>query len=76
MGGKEFFHPDFCYPVAQGDIISFVRTVEHVLDIARETPQLLRGQGKRAADFVAERYSLQREESDIVSFWREMFAHG
>ena len=69
MGGREYFKPEHCYPVAQGDIAAFVREVERVVDLAERDPELLAERGRRAAGFIKEHYSLTVEESDIVQFW-------
>jgi glycosyltransferase involved in cell wall biosynthesis len=69
MGGREFFLPEHSYPVPQGDLMAFVLTAERVLGIARRSPERLLGQGRRAAAFIRERYSLEREQEDIVHFW-------
>lgn len=76
MGGKEYFKPEHCYPVAQGEIISFVRTVEQVIDIAEHSPELLAEKGRRAALYITQHYSLDREEKDIVQFWTDTAANG
>ena len=74
MGGKEYFKPKHCYPVAQGDITAFVREVEKVIDLAERDPDLLAEQRRRAASFINDNYSLAIEESDIVRFWSDKAA--
>jgi len=69
MGGREYFDPGHCYAVPEGDILTFIKTVEQVMATAESNPGLLRAQGKKAASFIAEHYSLEREEADIVQFW-------
>lgn len=76
MGGKEFFKPGHCYPVPQGDIMAFVRTVEQVIDTAERNPDLLAEQGRAASSFIINNYSPAREERDIVQFWADTAARG
>jgi hypothetical protein len=76
MGGKEFFHTEHCYPVAQGDILAFVQGVEKVIALAERQPESLAETGRRAAAYIAQHYSPEIEEADIVQFWTETLAAG
>ena len=76
MGGKEYFRPDYCYPVAQGEIISLVKAVEQAIEIAEHNPKVLEEMGRSAASYIAREYSLEREEQDIVQFWTNIAADG
>lgn len=71
-GGKEFFKPEFSYPIPQADIIAFAKAVEEVMDIYKNNPELLREKGLKAANFIRENYSLEREAGDIIGFWRNI----
>jgi len=64
MGGREFFKPPHAYPVAVGDIRTFVETVESVLD------QDLEGQRRAASAFILGRYTPERERESVVTCWR------
>jgi glycosyltransferase involved in cell wall biosynthesis len=72
QGGREFFQPDFAFPIEQGDVIGFARTVEEVVRGVQATPELFAEKGRRAAQFIQENYSLEREENSIVDCWREI----
>jgi len=76
MGGREFFRLDHCYPVPQGDLLAFAQTVERVIHVADRSPEILTDQGRRAAAFINDNYSLAREESDVISFWSDTVAAG
>jgi len=76
MGGKEYFRPEHSHPVAQGEIVGFVRAVEKVIDLMDKNPEVLAEQGRMAASFIRNAYSLQREEADIVQFWSDTVANG
>lgn len=72
MGGSEFFRPEFSYPIACGDIVSFARAAEGVIDTFRRSPEALVEKAHLAAAFIRENYNMERFERDIVSFWREL----
>lgn len=69
-GGKEFFKPEFCYPVETGDIIGFARTVEEVIRGFLSDPAPLLAKGQLAAAYIREHYNSEHEEADIVRIWK------
>lgn len=71
-GGREYLRPELSYPVADGDIRGFVETVEQIIHARRSDPAQVEEQARAAARFVADNYSLAREESDVTSFWRDL----
>ena len=71
-GGREFFQPEFSYPIEFGDIEGYARTAEAVLNQFRADPAPLFDQAARAAQFIREQYSEQVEEADIVGCWKEI----
>ena len=70
MGGREYFKPEFCFPVEMGDILSFAQTVSTVLSLHREEPETIRRMARRASDFIRQTYSPERERDDILDCWR------
>ncbi|WP_170920597.1 glycosyltransferase [Desulfacinum hydrothermale] len=72
-GGREFFDPHFSYPIEQGDIIGFARTVEGVIRQYEADPAPLVDRGRRAAEYIAKTYSPQREEEDLLKAWNAVF---
>jgi hypothetical protein len=56
--------------------MAFVQTVERVIDMAERSPEHLVEQGRRAAAFISDNYSLAREESDVIRFWTDTVAAG
>jgi Glycosyl transferases group 1 len=71
-GGREYFKPEFSYPVLQGEIVAFARTVEEVIDTYRTEPRVLAAQGRMASEFIAATYSRSAWEKDILDFWKEV----
>jgi hypothetical protein len=70
IGGREYFLPAHAFPIGFGDVLRYVETVEYVLGQLKNDSSSLRQMTKRASDFIASRYSPQREESDLLRFWR------
>ena len=71
-GGKEFFLPEFSYPIEFGDILGFAQTAEAVLNQYRHDPAPLLKQTEMAARYIAENYSSAIEEAGIVECWRQI----
>ncbi|RPH93603.1 glycosyltransferase family 1 protein [candidate division KSB1 bacterium] len=77
MGGREYFLPEFSWPVEAGDIIGFVRATEEVLRGIDLVPEDMAVKAHAARDFVCREYSIEREKNDILKFWDEtMFEQG
>ncbi len=71
-GGREFFKPEFSFPIEVGDILGFCRTVEQVLcsyDAERERYERMR---KSAADFIRKTYSPEEEKRSVLAAWRQL----
>lgn len=69
-GGREFFRPEFSYPIEQGDIIGFARTVEEVISSYEQNPAAVLDKGRMAADFIRDHYSPEKEEVEVMSAWQ------
>lgn len=69
MGGRENFKPEFSYPVTQGDVVEFAKTVEEVLGAYEKTPDVIRDKGRNAADFIKDTYSMEKEKLDVIEAW-------
>jgi glycosyltransferase involved in cell wall biosynthesis len=74
QGGQEYFHNDFCYPVAINDIVGFASSVEKVLATWEQDPAAIQEKAFRASQYVQETYSAKREAQDIVGSWRKILA--
>lgn len=71
-GGREFFLPEHCFPVETGDIVGFVEAAEQVLGRLREDPRAYDARTEQARAFIRERYSSEREEREVVGFYRSV----
>ncbi|HDP24263.1 MAG TPA: glycosyltransferase family 1 protein [Deltaproteobacteria bacterium] len=72
MGGREYFRPEYCYPVEMGDILSFAKTVEDVVEIYKKEPRVIEEKRLKASAFIREEYSQDREKSDVLNAWSEI----
>jgi glycosyltransferase involved in cell wall biosynthesis len=68
-GGREFFNPEFSYPIEQGDIIGFAKTVEEVIQSFERDPAPVLEKGRLAASFIQKQYSLELEEQEVIAAW-------
>ena len=67
MGGREFLTPEHAWPVEQGDVLAFARTVEDVLARYREDPAGMEAFGRAVAATIHERYSPDRERASVLA---------
>jgi glycosyltransferase involved in cell wall biosynthesis len=72
MGGREYFKREFAFPIGLGEIVEFAETVEDVAIALRDQPEPLREQAKKAAAFVAEHYSPERAEDELLEVWKRL----
>lgn len=70
--GREFFLPQYSYPIEAGDIEGYARTVEQIINEFRANPVRLLVRARDAAAFIARNYSPQVEFEDIRRCWIEI----
>ena len=74
-GGKEFFRPEFSFPIDDGDIVGYVNHIEQVIDAYNADEGYFSEQRRRAADFIATQYSPAREEQILVKAWQQILSN-
>jgi hypothetical protein len=72
MGGREYFLPEFCFPIETGNILEFARTVEGVIISLRFNPDPLRKMALRGSTFIRETYSPFQEGRDVLRCWKTL----
>lgn len=72
FGGREYFLPEFSFPVPAGNLLEFAETVERILALRKERPEELRDRARQAAAFVSENYSPAREEEELLAVWDQI----
>jgi glycosyltransferase involved in cell wall biosynthesis len=73
-GGREFFRPEFSWPIEFGDIETYARDAEALLAQYDADPAPLREKGLEAARFIALHYPVAQEEADLIACWRQILA--
>jgi glycosyltransferase involved in cell wall biosynthesis len=73
-GGKEFFLPEFSYPVEAEDIIGFAAMIERVLREYADDAAPFAIKAEAAAQFIRQEYSPEREAREVSDFWRGLLA--
>ena len=69
-GGREFLTDELAFPIEVG-VVRFADRVAEVLDALETRPDELRSRAEAASRFIAENYSPEREESDLLAIWAE-----
>ncbi len=73
-GGREYFKPEFCYPLEAGDVVGFAKAVEEVLEMEKREPGSMEKKGMMASEFIRANYSPEREAKTIVEIWEQILA--
>lgn len=74
FGGREYFKPEFSWPVQVGDITGFADCVEKQLALAKTNPEEIHRKSRSASEYVRKVYSSEQEESDILACWNDLLA--
>lgn len=72
IGGREYFDPDYCFPVEMGDILEFAKAVEDVIRLYHKAPNALAQMADKASAFIRHNYSVEREREDILYSWDQL----
>lgn len=72
FGGREYFLPEFSFPVPAGNLLEYAETLERVIALEKERPEELRERASQAAAFVSANYSPAREEEELLTVWDEI----
>lgn len=72
FGGREFLTEEHGFPIPVGDVVAFAEAVGRVLDELDRDPEPLSRLAERAARFIREQYSPEREERELVAIWSEL----
>ena len=72
MGATEFMRPEFSWPIATGDILGYVKTVETVLEQWRRDPGPLHERAASASAFIHRTYSLSAHRDSLRAAWADL----
>jgi len=73
-GGREFWNPEFSYPIEAGNILGFAKTVERVIAEYDRDPSQLQAKARRAGNYVLQHYTPEREAADIAEIWSNLLS--
>lgn len=73
---KEYMLPEYCYPIAQGDVIGFAQTLEKVIREFEANPQAVIKKTADYSAFIEENYSKKLEGKCVVAAWNEICGEG
>jgi glycosyltransferase involved in cell wall biosynthesis len=71
-GGDEFMRPEFCFPIAFVDIVGYAQTAERILKKYAADAGGFAEMTEKAAGFIAENYSQERERESIIDCWKKI----
>jgi len=73
---REYMLPEYCYPIAQGDIIGFAQTLERVIHEFDVDSEDLLKKAERYSTFIKNNYSKKLEGKYVVAAWNEICGPG
>jgi len=72
LGGREYFLPEYGFPIEIYDIVGFARTLEEVLQRCRREPDAMDALAKRAAEYIRTTFPPEREEREFLAMWQRL----
>jgi len=72
FAGEEFMSPEWCFPIPMHNILEFAQTAERILRDYENSPHIFAPMTEKAAAFVKENYSRDRERETITSAWAKI----
>ncbi|MFI7491050.1 hypothetical protein ACIBXA_21960 [Micromonospora echinaurantiaca] len=70
LGGRDFFDPRYCAPVAEGDLLGFAVAVERALRRYEEDPAAVVAAGRAAAERIHSAYHPDGLRADLTAVYR------
>lgn len=72
LAGREFFDPDICTPVEEGNVLAFAQATERAMAEFDKNSQAVRDRGLAASDRIRSRYSPQAQLDELVAFYASL----
>ena len=72
MGGREFFEPDHCAPIPDGDLLAFARAIDDAIAAHDEDTEAFSKIGLTASERILSRYSAENLRADLAAFYRPL----
>ncbi|MEH1125137.1 glycosyltransferase family 4 protein [Micromonospora sp. CPCC 206061] len=74
LAGREFFDPEFCTPVEDGDLVAFARAITDACAAYDADPEAFSKIGRAGSERVLARYSAGGLTEDLQAFYTAMSA--
>lgn len=71
-GGEEFFDPEYCFPVQEGELTEFVITIEKILHMNNTQPKRLDDMRLKASDTIKTRYSHENSKQSVIQAFTQV----
>ncbi len=69
LAGREFFQPDICSPVEEGNVLAFAQAAERAMADFDKDPQAVRDRGLAASERIRSQYSPRAQLDELVAFY-------
>jgi len=74
-GGREFFTSEYGFPIEVGQILTYAKTLENLLEEYSRDPARLNATARKATEFISRTYSPEAEEESILTCWRRILGN-
>jgi Glycosyl transferases group 1 len=74
LAGREFFEPDICTPVEEGNVLAFAQAAERVMAEFDKNSQAVRDRGLAASERIRAGYSPQVQLDELVAFYATLLS--
>lgn len=75
QGGKEYLKPEFSISVPEGDIITYVKEIEGVLETYEANPNAVISKGQLASEYVRSNFNHVNEREDIRTAFEKLLKY-
>jgi glycosyltransferase involved in cell wall biosynthesis len=72
QGGKDYLNTTYSYPIDDGNVASFAKTIEEVISEFSINENAMKKKGKLASDFILGEFNLENEEKDVLKVWQNI----
>jgi glycosyltransferase involved in cell wall biosynthesis len=72
LAGREFFEPDICTPVEEGNILAFAQAAERAMGDFEDDAWAIRDRGLAASERIRSRYSPKAQLDELTTFYASL----
>ena len=71
-GGEEYFKDEFSFKINAGDLITYAKILEQIVNEYADNPERLDQLRKCASDFILTNYTKENTEASLMRAWLEI----